>query len=325
MKEFELIQTYFTDRGPQRKDVVLGVGDDAALTKMPQDMLLVVATDTMVENTHFFKDASPRSIGHRCLAVNLSDFAAMGAEPAWASVALTLPSVDEEWVKEFTEGLFEIAEYYNVQIIGGDTTQGPLAVSVSLKGFVAEGKALLRSGAKAGDWIYVTGQLGDSALAVEAKLGKQDISSDVLKSVQQRFDYPAARIAAGHVLRHAATSALDISDGLIQDLGHIIKASNVSAHINVETVPVSPVVLEALGEDKALELALMGGEDYELLFTVPEEQKGYLELNATAMGINYTCIGQMKGNANGTPTICLTKHGEPYDLDRNQGFQHFSE
>lgn len=322
MKEFELIQTYFSGRGPQRKDVVLGVGDDAALTKMPQDMLLVVATDTMVENTHFFKDACPRSIGHRCMAVNLSDFAAMGAEPAWASVALTLPSVDEEWVKEFTEGLFEIAEYYNVQIIGGDTTQGPLAVSVSLKGFVAEGKALLRSGAKAGDWLFVTGQLGDSALAVEAKLGKESISEDALKKVQQRFDYPAARIAAGHVLRHAATSALDVSDGLVQDLGHILKASGVSAEIDVDKVPVSPVVVEAVGEERALELALMGGEDYELLFTVPEEQKGYLELNATAMGINYTCIGQIKGGDSG---VSLRRKGKPYALSNNKGFQHFSE
>ncbi|QTH63853.1 thiamine-phosphate kinase [Psychrosphaera ytuae] len=322
MKEFELIQTYFSGRGPQRKDVVLGVGDDAALTKMPQDMLLVVATDTMVENTHFFKDACPRSIGHRCMAVNLSDFAAMGAEPAWASIALTLPSVDEEWVKEFTEGLFEIAEYYNVQIIGGDTTQGPLAVSVSLKGFVAEGKALLRSGAKAGDWLFVTGQLGDSALAVEAKLGKESISEDALKKVQQRFDYPAARIAAGHVLRHAATSALDVSDGLVQDLGHILKASGVSAEIDVDKVPVSPVVVEAVGEERALELALMGGEDYELLFTVPEEQKGYLELNATAMGINYTCIGQIKGGDSG---VSLRRKGKPYVLSNNKGFQHFSE
>ena len=170
MKEFELIQTYFANRGPQRKDVVLGVGDDAALTRVPQDKLLVVATDTMVENVHFFKDADPRSIGHRCLAVNLSDFAAMGAEPAWASLALTLPEVDEAWIKEFSDGLFEIAEYYNVQIIGGDTTQGPLTITVSLKGFVPEEKVLKRDGAKTGDWIYVTGQLGDAALAVQSKL-----------------------------------------------------------------------------------------------------------------------------------------------------------
>lgn len=322
MKEFELIQTYFSGRGPQRKDVVLGVGDDAALTKIPQDMLLVVATDTMVENTHFFKDACPRSIGHRCLAVNLSDIAAMGAEPAWASIALTLPSVDEEWVKAFSEGLFEIAEYYNVQIIGGDTTQGPLAVSVCLKGFVAEGKALLRSGAKAGDWLFVTGQLGDSALAVEAKLGRESLTGDAKTAVEQRFNFPSARIAAGHVLRHAATSALDISDGLVQDLGHILKASNVSAQIDVDAVPISPAVLEAVGPERGLELALMGGEDYELLFTVPEEQKAFLELNATAMGINYTCIGQIKGGNSG---VSLVRNGEPFELTRNTGFQHFSE
>lgn len=322
MKEFDLIQTYFAGRGPKRKDVVLGVGDDAAITRVPAEKLLVVATDTMVENTHFFADSSPRSIGHRCLAVNLSDFAAMGAEPAWASIALTLPSINEAWIKEFTDGLFEIAEYYNVQIIGGDTTQGPLAVSVSLKGFVTEGKAMLRSGAKAGDWIYVTGQLGDSALSVQAKLNKIELAQDVQVMTQQRFDFPSARIAAGQVIRHAATSAIDLSDGLLQDLGHILNASNVSAHIDVEKLPISYLIEDAVGKEQAIKLALTGGEDYELLFTVPEEQKAYLDQNATAMGVNFTCIGQVRG---GKPSIDLSLNGEPYTVEDEQGFQHFSQ
>lgn len=321
MKEFELIQTYFSGRGPQRKDVVLGVGDDAALTRVPEDKLLVVATDTMVENTHFFEDACPRSIGHRCLAVNLSDFAAMGAEPAWASIAITLPKADEAWIKEFSEGLFEIADYYHVQIVGGDTTQGPLAVSVSLKGFISEEKVLLRSGAKVGDWIYVTGQLGDSALAVESKISNLILQEPHKSAIEQKFNYPAARLAAGQVLRHAATSAIDISDGVVQDLQHILKASHVSAEVDVAKIPVSEHVLASCELPHAEKLALTGGEDYELLFTVPEEKKGYLEQNATAMGVSFTCIGQIK---NGDNQLSLVKDGKPYSLDAHRGFEHFS-
>lgn len=321
MKEFELIQKYFSDRGPKRKDVVLGIGDDAALTRVPQDKLLVVATDTMVENTHFFPDTSPRSIGHRCLAVNLSDFAAMGAEPAWASVAITLPSVDEAWIEEFANGLFEVAEYCNVQIIGGDTTQGPLAITVSLSGFIPENKALLRSGAKAGDWIYVTGSLGDSALVVAAKLNKLEVNAQALAQAEKKFDFPVARLAAGQVLRRAASAAIDISDGLIQDLSHILKASKVSAEIDVANLPISSAVTACLDEDSAAVMALIGGEDYELLFTLPEEQKGFLEQNSTAMGVEFTCIGQIRSGDNG---ISLVKAGVKYPTPNMNGYQHFS-
>lgn len=320
MKEFELIQTYFYGRGPKRKDVILGVGDDAALTKVPEDKLLVVATDTMVENVHFYKGTSARAIGHRCLAVNLSDFAAMGAEPAWASVALTLPDSDEEWVKSFADGLFEIAEYYNVQIVGGDTTKGPLAVTVSLKGFVKEDKALLRSGAKTGDWIYVTGNLGDSALKVDVTNNKQILPEPHRSVIENRFLYPSARLAASQVLRHAATSAIDISDGLLQDLGHILWASQVSAVVDVDKLPISSAVAACVDTEKAIELALTGGDDYELLFTLPEHQKNYLDQNAAAMGVNVTCIGQIRGGAGG---ISLVKSGEPYQLPKNAGYQHF--
>lgn len=323
MKEFELINGYFLGRGPKRKDVILGVGDDAALTKVPEDNLLVVATDTMVEGIHFFKDAPARSIGHKCLAVNLSDFAAMGAEPAWASIAITLPNSDEAWIKEFTDGLFEIAEYYNVQIIGGDTTQGPLTVTVSIKGFIREEKALLRSGAKIGDWVYVTGQLGDAALTVANKLGQIDLEPNYAALSEQKFNYPSARIAAGQVIRHAATSAIDISDGLMQDLTHILKASDVSAELFVDRLPISPAVNAVLAQDKAIELALIGGEDYELLFTLPEGQKAFLEQNATAMGVEFTCIGQIKGSANNE--ITLLKDGEKYPHPQKQGFQHFGD
>lgn len=322
MKEFELIRTYFTGRGHVRKDVVLGVGDDAALTKVPEDKLLVVATDTMVENVHFFNDADARSVGHKCLAVNLSDFAAMGAEPAWASVALTLPNADEQWVKGFSDGLYEVADYYNVQIIGGDTTKGPLTVTVSLKGFVQEDNVLLRSGAKVGDWIYVTGSLGDSALAVDARLNPKHLPQNALKKAQEKFDYPSARIAAGQLLRKVATSALDVSDGVLQDLGHILHASDVAACIHVDKLPISDNVREAVSEEEAIKLALIGGEDYELLFTIPEERKVYLEQNATAMGVKSTCIGQIKS---GEGKISLKKDGEPYPMPEISGYQHFTE
>lgn len=320
MKEFELIQTYFAGRGPKRKDVILGVGDDAALTKVPPDQLLVVATDTMVESVHFFPDASPRSIGHRALAVNLSDFAAMGAEPAWASVALTIPEINEEWLQGFSDGLFEIADYYNVQIIGGDTTRGPLSVTISLKGFVSEEKALRRSGAKAGDWICVTGQLGASALAVKSKIDGLKLDSPCLKNIEQRFNFPSARLAAGQVLRHAATSAIDVSDGFLQDLQHILTASNVSAELYIDKLPIDENVLASVDRLEAEKLALTGGEDYELIFTVPKEKKGYLEQNATAMGITFTKVGQIRKSGQG---IKMLKNGECYTDVTSAGYQHF--
>lgn len=320
MKEFELIQTYFAGRGPKRKDVILGVGDDAALTKVPQDQLLVVATDTMVENVHFFPDACARAIGHRALAVNLSDFAAMGAEPAWASVALTLPDIDESWLQDFSAGLFEIADYYNVQIIGGDTTRGPLAITISLKGFVAEEKAMKRNGAKPGDWIFVTGQLGASALAVDAKLNNLTLDNPYRQNIEQRFNYPSARLAAGQVLKHAATSAIDISDGLLQDLQHILTASNVGADLHVDKLPIDENVLASVAIETAEKYALTGGEDYELIFTMPEGKKGYVEQNATAMGVNFRCIGQIKKSGSG---LSLFKDGEKYQLTGHSGYQHF--
>ena len=320
MREFELINTYFSDRGPKRKDVVLGVGDDAALLRVPEDKLFVVATDTIVENVHFFPDTSARSVGHRCLAINLSDFAAMGAEPAWASVALTLPKVDEQWIKEFTQGLFDVADYFNVQIIGGDTTQGPLAVTVSLKGYVSEGKAMLRSGAKVGDWIYVTGELGASALAVKSKLDDLSLSEAATTQVFKKFDFPKARIAAGQVIHHVASSAIDISDGLIQDLQHILNSSQVGAEIHIDKLPIEMAVKESVSESEAIELALMGGEDYELIFTLSESEKRFLEQNAAAMGVKTTCIGQIKSGE----SIKLLKENEPYPMPDISGYQHFS-
>lgn len=322
MKEFELIHRYFIGRGPNRKDVIVGIGDDAAVLKVPDGKNLVVATDTMVEGTHFFQDASARSIGHKALVVNLSDFAAMGAEPAWASVALTLPTINEAWVEQFSQGLFDVAEYYGVQIVGGDTTKGPLSVTISLKGFVPEDRILKRSEAKAGDWIYVTGDLGRPALAVDYYKETKPLDSSNKEQVLEKFNFPNARLAAAQVIRHIATSAIDISDGLMQDLQHILTSSGVSAELYLDQLPISESLTNAISSEEAQRYALCGGEEYELLFTIPEEQRASLELNATAMGVTYTKIGQIKG---GTSGITLLENGEKVSPQNYSGFEHFSD
>ncbi|PAJ74862.1 thiamine-phosphate kinase [Pseudoalteromonas sp. NBT06-2] len=320
MDEFELISRFFKNNGITRKDVDLGIGDDGAVVTVPENCQLVVTTDTLVSGVHFFPDIDPRALGHRALAVNLSDLAAMGAEPAWISLALTLPEADIQWLEEFTAGMHEIAEYFNVQIIGGDTTKGPLTISVCAKGTVPTGKALTRSGAKNGDWIYVSGQLGDSGVAIEAQKGKHNLSPRQLESVKKRFEYPSPRVAAGQVLRGLASSAIDISDGLIADLQHILDLSGVGASINVEKVPVSEVLKEALTQDEYLPYALAYGDDYELLFTVPEDNKGMLEINLRQYGVDAVCIGQIKGNEG---EIELLQNEERFEM-KVKGYQHFS-
>lgn len=319
MDEFELISRFFKNNGITRKDVDLGIGDDGAIVTVPENCQLVVTTDTLISGVHFFPDMNPRALGHRALAVNLSDLAAMGAEPAWISLALTLPEADIQWLEEFTAGMHEIAEYFNVQIIGGDTTKGPLTISVCAKGTVPKGKALKRSGAKNGDWIYVSGPLGDSGVAIEAQKGKHDLSPRQLEAVKKRFEYPSPRVAAGQVLRGLASSAIDISDGLIADLQHILDLSDVGAIIDVEKVPVSDVLQEALTQEEYLPYALAYGDDYELLFTVPEDNKGMLEINLRQYGVEAICIGQIKGNAG---EIELLKNEERFEINQ-KGYQHF--
>jgi thiamine-monophosphate kinase len=320
MKEFELINRYFKGRGITRRDVNLGIGDDCALVTVPENCQLAVTTDTLVAGVHFFDDISPRALGHRVLAVNLSDLAAMGAEPTWVSVALTLPNIDVDWLEEFTEGMHEIAEYYNVQIIGGDTTQGPLTITICAKGTVPQGQALRRGGAKVGDWVYVTGPLGDAGLAIESRKQEIKIAPEHLRYVNQRFDYPTPRVAAGQVLRGLASAAIDVSDGLLADLGHILAMSQVSAQIHVNKVPTSAAMQDTLEQSKQLPFILNYGDDYELLFTVPDDKKSMLELKLRQYGVDATCIGQIKS---GEGQIELLLNGDKLDF-QNTGFEHFS-
>ena len=320
MKEFELINRFFTGRGITRRDVDLGIGDDCALVTIPEGCQLAVTTDTLVEGVHFFSDISPKALGHRILAVNLSDLAAMGAEPAWISIGLTLPNVDETWLEQFTEGMHDIAEYYNVQLIGGDTTQGPLTITVCAKGIVPKGKALTRSGAKVGDWLYVTGDLGDAALAIEARKQGWELSDEDRSYVQKQFDYPAPQVAAGQVLRGLANSAIDISDGLLADLNHILTHSGVGATIHADKVPVSNALKNLPDEEVRLMLAMAYGDDYQLLFTVPDSNRVAVEKRLAEYGVTPTCIGQINANAG---DVSLLYKDKPWPFPAT-GFEHFS-
>jgi thiamine-monophosphate kinase len=320
MGEFELISRYFANCGAKRSDATLGVGDDGAVLQVRDGYDLVVTTDTMVAGTHFFPDAEPRALGHKLVAVNVSDLAAMGAEPAWLSLALTLPAVDEAWLSAFSAGLSETADYYQCQLVGGDTTRGPMSLTMVAKGTVPRGKALTRSGAKVGDYIYVTGTLGDAALGLKLCQGLHEVSKKHQSHILQRFHYPSARVALGQALRNLASSAMDLSDGLYSDIQHILKRSNVGASIDVSRLPLSQAVKDSCNSATALQLALSGGEDYELLFTVPEARRGSLDVLLSPYGIPVTCIGRITGVAG---KLELRQGDQIFDY-QHQGFVHFS-
>lgn len=248
-----------------RDDVLLGIGDDAAVMQLAANEQLVVSTDTMVEDVHFPLQTSPFDIGYKLMAVNLSDLAAMGAEPRWASLALTLPESNEEWLEQFSAGLFELANKYSVQLIGGDTTRGPLTLSLTLQGTVSSGCYLQRSGAQCGDAIYVSGQLGDAGLALRQLLSKESINPECLT----RLNRPTPRVEIGQSLLGIATAAIDISDGLLADLGHLLEASKLGAELQLENLPLSKPVQEII-EKGDWSIPLSAGDDYELCFTLPE-------------------------------------------------------
>jgi thiamine-monophosphate kinase len=320
MKEFQLIKHFFTKQTVKRKDVVLGIGDDCAVLAPIENQNVVVTTDTLVAGVHFPFETSPRAIGHKAVAVNLSDIAAMGAKPSWLSLALTLPDVDEAWLSEFCEGVFELCEFYNVELIGGDTTQGPLSITITAQGLTPQGSYLSRSGAKAGDWLYVTGELGDAALALQQITGKVDIEPQFTEVIRNKLDYPKPRVLAGQTLREYASSAIDLSDGLIADLGHICQASNVGANVVLDALPLSTIMRDSLLADDAINLALSGGDDYELLFTISEDNKVGMETAMSHAGTQVTCIGQI----NTSQTISTTLNNKAIQIN-TAGFEHFTE
>ncbi|CAH0540991.1 Thiamine-monophosphate kinase [Vibrio marisflavi CECT 7928] len=321
MNEFNVIDKYFIDRQTQRRDVLLSIGDDCALVKAPENTAIAISTDTLVAGTHFIADAKPAWIAHKALASNLSDLAAMGATPSWVSLALTLPKIDEHWLAEFCDAFYDLADYYGVQLIGGDTTKGPLSITLTVQGFVPEHRALARSGAKVGDWIYVTGNLGDSKAGLDVVLDSATRSRPYSKELEERHYLATPRILAGQALLPIASAAVDISDGLISDLKHILKRSNVGARVDVDLLPTSPELREFLADRQlSKQYALSSGEEYELCFTVSEENRGALDSALAHCGATYTRIGQIRsGN-----TLELQSNGKPVDWQL-EGFDHFEE
>jgi thiamine-monophosphate kinase len=266
VSEFELIRRFFTRVTP---GAVLGVGDDAALVHIRHGMELAVSTDMLVSGTHFFPDADPFFLGHKALAVNLSDMAAMAAQPRWMTLALSLPEVDEMWLEKFSAGLFALADEYQVVLIGGDTTRGPLNLCVTIMGEVPHGAALRRSAAQVGDDIWVSGVLGDAALALAHIQGRMQLATKDFVACASALHQPMPRVALGLALRGVGHSAIDISDGLLADLGHILECSNVGAEIAFAALPISCAMQPYLEQPLGKHCVLAGGDDYELCFTVP--------------------------------------------------------
>ncbi len=328
MTEFDLIARYFT-RPAKRADgcVALGVGDDCALINPSPGMQLAISSDMLVVGRHFFSDVSPYSLGHKTLAVNLSDLAACGATPVAFTLALALPSIDEAWLQEFSRGLWALADQYGCELIGGDTTQGPLNICITVFGEVPRGRALLRSGAQVGDDIYVSGTLGDARLALEALQGKLELPPEVLAQARLRLEQPTPRVALGTALRGIATSAIDISDGLAGDLGHILKASGVGAQVDVD-ITMNLIAARAhihwskalFDTQKQLQMALSGGDDYELAFTAPPAARQAVQAAAASSRTPVTRIGTIESE----PGLRLVDaQGQPIPA-RFASFDHFA-
>jgi len=293
--EFRLIDRLRELTAQSRDDVRLGIGDDAAVLAVPAGQELAVAVDTLVEGVHFFRDASPADVGWKSLAVNLSDLAAMGASPAWALLALTMPKADAAFVEGFAEGFAPLAQSFRLALVGGDTTRGPLTLSVAVHGFVPPGQALTRAGAQVGDAVLVTGTLGDAAAGLHllqhgVPAGMPDAHRDFLLARQLR---PQPRVAAGLALRGIAHACMDVSDGLLADLAHICVASGVGVEIESAWLPRSSALLDVFDETTSRDFALTGGEDYELCFTVPMARLAEVQADLARLGCGATRIGRV--------------------------------
>jgi len=311
LTEFSLIQRFFTQQRVRNPLTELGIGDDCALLSVPEGYQLAVTTDTMVENVHFFAGADPEQLGHKLLAVNLSDLASMGAKPLSVTLALTLPSVDESWLKAFSKGFLSLAEQHSIDLIGGDTTSGPLTLTVQALGLVPKGKGLRRSTAQPGDFIYLTGCLGDAGLGLKIKQGY--VCSDAHAQVAlARFNSPSPQVEAGLALLDIANACIDISDGLLADLGHILEQSQVGARIDWELLPFSEAVKSYINDTYDWTMPLIAGDDYELCFTVSPEKSVLLKVPFTKIGV-----------IEALPQIRLYKSGQLQSLT-SKGYEHFS-
>lgn len=314
MGEFELIQRYFkrSSRQPQTR---LGIGDDCALLAPPPGEVIAATIDTLVENVHFLSGTEPECLGHKLLAVNFSDLAAMGAKPYWVLLAMTMPETDDCWLNDFARGLFGLAGRFNVELVGGDTTRGPLTFTLQALGSVPEKQALKRSGARPGDDIFVSGPLGEAALGL--KMLKQEVDWKAEGPVRCYLK-PEPRVEAGLGLRGIASACIDISDGLAADLGHLVMASGSGALIEWDSLPLSRDVRRYLAESGDWRLPLMAGDDYELCFTAAPDDRDRLALALQKTGVAWHRIGTIQKQ----PGLRLLKEGEVTALPA-KGYQHF--
>lgn len=317
MKEFELIRQIQRETSVSyskgfQHGVILGIGDDAAVLEVPAGHYLVAATDTLNAGTHFPEDTLPFDIAHKSLAVNLSDLAAMGAIPRWALLSLSLPRTDPEWVHSFSEGFKSLAQTHNVTLVGGDTTSGPLSISVTALGFIEPGKQLTRSGANPGDLVVLSGTVGGAAHALEMLQAGKTVAD------QHLLDRPQPRVSLGQSLAGYASACIDVSDGLLADLGHVLKASGCGARLEIESLP-QTAVLAVLEDEKKWNYQLSGGDDYELLFTLPPQHKELLPSWSQQLATRLSVIGEIEKN---TGVRCLRNDGTLY-YPRGTGFEHF--
>jgi thiamine-monophosphate kinase len=333
MNEFALIKRYFVTPNAQGAGagrlphVALGPGDDCALTHSTPQMVQAISADMLVAGRHFFEDTDPQQLGHKALAVNLSDLAAMGATPRSFTLALALPTLDEPWVAAFSKGLLALASAHDCALIGGDITRGPLTIAITVIGEVPPTQALRRNGAQSGDDLYVSGTLGDAALALRWALQDPQTTAvqtsttvQARQTVESRMTMPTPRVALGQALRGVATAAMDISDGLAGDLHHLLAASQCGAEVAIDTLPVSPTVA-TLPVDLRRALAFAGGDDYELLFAAPPNQAARLAHLAAQVGVKITRIGRI---TDGTALVLRDAKGVAIANDY-RGFDHFSE
>jgi thiamine-monophosphate kinase len=327
MGEFDLIRRYFTRPTPR---AVLGVGDDCALLQPRPGMQLAISSDMLVEGRHFLSTVDPAALGHKALAVNLSDLAACGAQPLAFTLALALPSADEAWLAPFAQGLLALADAHGCELVGGDTTHGPLNICITVFGEVPPGQALLRSGARVGDDLYVSGTLGDARMALEVFRGTLSLPEAAFALARQRLERPTPRVALGLALRGVASAAADVSDGLLGDLGHILQASGVGAVVNADiattliaTRAYMSCASNSFSLEKQREYALAGGDDYELVFTAPTVARQAVQAAALQAQVPVTRIGQIEARPQQSPALRLVDgngHALPLSLT---GFDHF--
>ena len=316
--EFDIIRKYFTREAPT---AALGVGDDCALLQPGPGMLLAVSTDMLTAGTHFFPDAEPGKLGHKALAVNLSDLAAMGADPRWATLAIALPEADEKWIAAFAQGFFQLAGRCKTELIGGDTTRGPLAISVTVMGEVPAELALRRDAACAGDDIWLSGATGEAALALAHLKGRVKLEGAALEACLTRLHTPEPRVDLGERLRGLARSAIDVSDGLLADLGHVLEASGIGAELLWDNLPRAKAIAECADAALARECLLAGGDDYELVFTAPTSKRTEIEALGKDLEVPLAHIGVA---VSGEPVVRLRDGRGKLVSSLRKGFDHFA-